>query len=76
MIQEICPEEIANAAYQVISMHISMGKEDFERATANIFGISRRGSAVRKYVEEGITLLQKRGLCQIEADNVQLVEDK
>ena len=70
IIQEICPEEIANAAFQVLSTHISMNIEDLFRATANVFGITRLGSNVVTYVDEGIGLLQKRGLCQIDDDVV------
>ena len=75
IIQGICPEEIANASFQVLSTHISMNVEDLFRSTANVFGITRLGSNVVTYVDEGIGLLQKRGLCQIEDEIVTIVNN-
>ena len=35
---EICQEEIANAAAQVLALHISMNQDDLACETANLFG--------------------------------------
>lgn len=67
---EICPEEIANAAVQVLTMHISMNQDDLTRETANLFGITRLGVNVRSYFEEGIELMKKKGRCSVEGENL------
>lgn len=66
---EICPEEVANAACQVLNMHISMSKDDLTRETATLFGIRRLGDRMRLFFDEGIELMQKNGWCQVEGDN-------
>lgn len=68
--EEICPEEIANAAAQVLTLHISMGQDDLTRETANVFGITRIGNKVRSSFEEGIELMKKNGGCRIEGANL------
>lgn len=67
---EICPEEAANAAAQVIALHISMSREDLMRETAGVFGITRLGAKVRSCFEEAIELLAKNGGCRIEGETV------
>ena len=67
---EICPEEIANAAAQVLALHISMNVEDLARETAYVFGIRRLGTNVRSSFEEGIALLEKCGGCREEGSNL------
>jgi very-short-patch-repair endonuclease len=67
---EICPEEIANAATQVLTLHISMGQEDLARETANMFGITRLGNNVRSSFAEGIELMKKNGGCRVEGENL------
>lgn len=67
---EICPEEIANAACQVLSMHISMSEDDLMRETAILFGITRLGDRMRLFFDEGIELMKKNGCCQVEGDNL------
>ncbi|HOG17303.1 MAG TPA: DUF3320 domain-containing protein [Syntrophales bacterium] len=68
--EEICPEEIANAAVQVLILHISMGQNDLARETANVFGITRFGNKVRSSFEEGIELMKKNGGCRVEGENL------
>jgi len=63
---EICPEEIANAAFQVLKQHISMDVEDLSRETANVFRIRRLGPKVHESIYEGIMLLSKQGRCRLE----------
>jgi very-short-patch-repair endonuclease/dihydroneopterin aldolase len=65
---EICPEEMANAAIHVLSLHISIGYEDLAREAAILFNIHRLGSNVRSYFEMGIDLMKKKGVCRVEGD--------
>jgi len=68
--EEICPEEIANAAAQVLTMHISMCQNDLTRETAKVFGIKRLGKKVRSFFKEGIELFKKKGGCRVEGDKI------
>ncbi|WP_319524596.1 DUF3320 domain-containing protein [uncultured Desulfosarcina sp.] len=68
--EEICPEEIANAAIEILAMHISMSLDDLTKETANLFGIMRLGVNVRSYFEEGIELIKKSGKCRLEGENI------
>jgi very-short-patch-repair endonuclease len=68
--EEICPEEIANAAARILALHISMGQDDLVRETANVFSIKRIGNKVRSFFEEGIELLRKNGGCRVEGENL------
>lgn len=67
--EEICPEEIANAAAYILTQNISMGKDDLARETAKVFGITRLGNKVRSSFDEGIELLMKNGGCRVEGEN-------
>jgi len=68
--EEICPEEIANAAAQVLILHISMRQDDLVRETARTFGISRLGNKTRSFFDAGIELLKKNGGCRVDGDNI------
>lgn len=68
--EEICPEEIANAAAQILALHISMSRDDLAREIAIVFGITRLGNKVRSFIEEGIELSKKSGKCRVEGDNL------
>ena len=67
---EICPEEIAGAARQILIANISMNEEDLTRETANIFGIRRLGTKVRRFIKEGIDLLKNSSRCQVDGDSL------
>ena len=67
---EICPEEIANAATQVLTLHISLSQDDLARETARIFGITRLGPKVRSSIEKGLELMKKNGGCRVEGENL------
>ncbi|MCJ8502469.1 DUF3320 domain-containing protein [Desulfatitalea alkaliphila] len=67
---EICPEEIANAASQILKMHISMNQDDLARETANLFGITRLGVNVSAFFEEGIELMKKNGRCRVDGEKL------
>lgn len=71
-IVEICPEEVANAAAQVLQMHISISREDLSRETARLFGISRLGQQVRAICNEGIDFLEVQGRCRSDGSTVTL----
>jgi very-short-patch-repair endonuclease len=68
--EQICPEEIANAAAQVLTLHISISQDDLMRETANVFGITRLGNKVRSHFEEGIQLMKKNSGCRIDGENL------
>jgi very-short-patch-repair endonuclease len=70
---EICPEEIANAAAQVLRQHISMSPEDLARETARVFGITRLGTKVRAAFEDGLALMLETGACKTNGDNTLVV---
>ena len=53
----ICPEEVALAACQLLSVHIGVEREDLLRETARQFGIQRLGANVRASLDEGIDFL-------------------
>jgi hypothetical protein len=50
--EDLPPEEIANAALEIISEQISFYEEDFIREIAKIFGYQRKGQNVEKYFKE------------------------
>ncbi len=58
---EICPEEVAVAAEQILAIHMSIEQDDLLRETARQFGILRVGASVRAHLEEGIDLLVSSG---------------
>ncbi len=68
--QEICPEEIANAASQLLKLHISMSQDDLARETAKVFGIAKLGNKVRAYFMEGIELMKKSDRCRVDGENL------
>ncbi len=70
MAEEICPEEVANAAAQVLKLHISISQDDLVRETANVFGITRLGNKVRSSFEEGLKLMKMNGGCRVEGENL------
>jgi len=69
-IQEIPPEELANAAKALVEHYGSMSREDLLRSTANIFGISRLGINVKDAVENALRKLVKAGCVRLEEEQV------
>jgi len=67
---EIWPDEIANAACEILRIHISINVEDLARETANLFGIRRLGANVRSCFMEGIKRLEQDNRCRLEGDNM------
>ena len=69
-IQEIPPEELANAALALIGQYGSMTRDDLLRSTANIFGISRLGTNVKDAVENALQKLVKAGRVRLDGEQV------
>lgn len=59
--EEVCPEEVAAAAADVLDMHISLDEGDLLQQVARLFGIQRVGDKVRQYLLEGLRVLEMRG---------------
>ena len=60
-IDEIPPEELANAMYEVLVDFNSCKQETLFRETIKLFGLSAVTSKAKKYLEYGFTALQKSG---------------
>ena len=60
-IDEIPPEELANAMYEVLIDFNSCEKETLFRETVKLFGLSAVTAKARKFLEYGFTALQKSG---------------
>jgi very-short-patch-repair endonuclease len=73
-IDEIPPEELANAAEVVLGRMLALDRKDLVRETARVFGISRLGQKVSARIDEAVTLLEAEGRCRVKDDRV-LVED-
>lgn len=58
---EICPEEAAAAAAEVLDRHIGLEETELLRDVAALFGIQRVGEIVRLRLLEGVRLLEERG---------------
>lgn len=56
--EDICPDEIANAAFSVLQTNISMGEEDLLKHTAQCFGF-RLGQNVAEAIQAGIRHLHQ-----------------
>lgn len=60
-IDEIPPEELANAMYEVLIDFNSCEKDTLFRETVKLFGLSAVTSKARKFLEYGLNALQKSG---------------
>ena len=63
---EIPPQEIANAVNEIIKSQISMTREDLVRVTAAVFGYNRIGGAIESAVEKGIAYAIEKGFVKDE----------
>jgi len=70
--EDLPPEEIANAALEILRGHVSMTMLDLSRETARRLGYSRLGSRLTEAMEEGIRLICARGSAKLEGDLVSL----
>ncbi len=60
-IDEIPPEELANAMYEVLVDFNSCEKDTLFRETVKLFGLSAVTAKARKFLEYGFTVLHKNG---------------
>ena len=59
-IDEIPPEELANAMHEVLTDFNSCEKEILFRETVKLFGLSAVTAKARKFLEYGFAVLQKK----------------
>lgn len=62
-IEDIPPEEIKNAAFEILCNQISLPEGDLIREVAKIFGF-RKGAKVEMHIKKGIVSLLKGGLAK------------
>ena len=67
---EIPPQEIANAVKEIIKEQISMTREDLVRVTAAVFGYNRIGGAIESAAEKGIAYAIEKGFVKDENGRV------
>ncbi len=67
---EIPPQEIANAVNEIIKNQISMTREDLVRVTAAVFGYNRIGGAIESATEKGIAYAIEKGFVKDENGRV------
>ena len=67
---EIPPEEIANAVRYILKNQLSMTRADLIRETAHIFGYNRLGGVIEKAADEGISLAVSMGFAKEEGERV------
>ena len=60
-IDEIPPEELANAMYEVLIDFNSCEKDTLFRETVKLFGLSAVTAKARKFLEYGFTALRESG---------------
>ncbi len=65
-IEDICPQEIANAVREVLEEQISLSYSDFIRETAGKFGYSRAGTVIEASVAQGLALAEEKGRAETE----------
>lgn len=67
---EIPPQEIANAVNEIIKSQISMTREDLVRVTAAVFGYNRIGGAIESAAQKGIAYAIEKGFVKEENGRV------
>ncbi len=70
---EIPPQEIANAVKHILANQISMTKDDLIRETAHVFGFSRIGGVIESAVIKGIEIAIERGFAKTEGDRISTI---
>lgn len=70
--EDICPDELANAAHEVLKANISMVEEDLLKHTAQSFGFARVGQNVAAAFQEGLKHLYATHRAQNENGKVSL----
>jgi len=71
--EDICPDEMANAAHAVLKTNISMSEEELLRHTAQYFGFARVGQNVAAAIQQGLTHLCTSGRAESSNGKVSLI---
>ncbi|MHB2018043.1 MAG: DUF3320 domain-containing protein [Candidatus Xenobia bacterium] len=67
---DIPPEEIANAAAEVLRVAVSLSVEDLAKESARLLGYNRAGKNVVAAMEEGVKCLERQGRCKLDGTRV------
>ena len=70
---EIPPQEIANAVKHILANQISMTRDDLIRETAHVFGFSRIGGVIESAVDKGIAIAVERGFAKADGERITTV---
>lgn len=68
-IDDICAEEIANAAMYVLEKQLTLTRADLTREVAKCFGYSRTTPTMETSITEGIVLCKSRGMISISPES-------
>ncbi|MBW1737466.1 MAG: DUF3320 domain-containing protein [Deltaproteobacteria bacterium] len=71
---ELAPEEVANAALQLMRRNIRVPEEELARGVAKLFGYNRLGRIVKKQMILGIKVLVERKCIEKQDDSYALLE--
>jgi len=69
-LEDVPPEELANAAEWVLERNLSLDRDTLARETARLFGVFRLGKNVREAIDGALAVLERAGRCVIEGDRV------
>ncbi|NLG04290.1 MAG: DUF3320 domain-containing protein, partial [Clostridia bacterium] len=67
--EDICPEEIANAIRTIVTAQIGLSRTDLIRECAKVFGYSRLGTSIEVAVNAAIEIAVARGSIHISEDS-------
>ena len=68
--EEIPREEAANVAAALLPRLVSLPRRDLVREMARVFGFQRLGRRVEERMDDGVTLLARRGGCLVAGEMV------
>ena len=68
-LDDICAEEIANAAMYVIECQLTVTRTDLTREVAKCFGYTRTTPSMENAITEGIVLCKSRGYIEISSES-------
>lgn len=71
--EDLPPEEVANGAAHVLAQQIALPVSALVKETARLFGIRRVGPNVEQVMQEGVTLLLRRGRARLNGDSIAIV---
>ncbi|MDY3071273.1 MAG: DUF3320 domain-containing protein [Eubacteriales bacterium] len=73
--EDIPPQELAAAAYDILSRQLGMDMSDLERAVAALFGYTRLTAAIAPYIRSGIQAAVGRGYITVDGSRVSLAKE-